>query len=44
MQVYKKNASVIRDALNFWKTANLIIEDQADELGGSIEVIKLLSK
>lgn len=40
MQVYKKNASVIRDALNFWKTENLITEDQADKLSSSIEVIR----
>ncbi|WP_108784184.1 DUF2157 domain-containing protein [Wolbachia endosymbiont of Bemisia tabaci] len=40
MQVYKKNASVIRDALNFWKTENLITEDQADKLSSSVGVIE----
>lgn len=39
MQVYKKNASAIRDALNFWKTENFITEDQANKLSNSIEVI-----
>ena len=39
MKVYKKNASVIRDAVHFWKTQEIISEDQASRLNDSIEVI-----
>jgi hypothetical protein len=39
MKVYKKNASVISDALNFWKAENLIDADQADKLNNSLEVV-----
>ncbi|WP_375604033.1 hypothetical protein NOX90_06780 [Wolbachia endosymbiont of Anurida maritima] len=39
MKVYRQNASVIKEALNFWKGENLISAKQCDELNGSLKVI-----
>ncbi len=39
MRVYKRDASVIRNALSFWKAENLVTAKQADKLSNSLEVI-----